>query len=77
MNTAKQRAAAQLQALLNYRAQGKGDSSVDQMIRSIQVRYGWINSTKITINEPSKNVRKAYHNSKGEGRAIPTGATVW
>lgn len=76
MTTAKQRAAAQIQALLEYRARGLGDQNIDQMIYGLKAKYGWLNSTSVNVNTPAKRINVVYSYSK-YGRAIPPRSTVW
>jgi hypothetical protein len=76
MITAKQRAAAQIQALLEYRARGLGDQNIDHLIYNLKVKYGWIGSTSIDVNTPAKRINVVYSYSK-YGRAIPPRSTVW
>jgi hypothetical protein len=77
MTTAKQRAAAQIQALLEYRARGLGDQGIDQMIYNLKVKYGWLdNTTTVNVNTPAKRINVVYSYSK-YGRAIPPRSTVW
>ena len=64
--TAKQKAAKQLQALLDYKASGKGDRAIDSLIESIQVRYGWVGTKTIEVNTVAKPVRPVYRKGRAD-----------
>jgi hypothetical protein len=74
---ARTKAAAQLQALLAYKASGKGDRSIDNLIQTIQVRYGWVKSNKVKVNEVAKNVRPLFRKLRTDIAAIPAGTRSW
>lgn len=69
--TARNIAAKQLQALITLRdSKKRPDPSLDHMIRNIQVRYGWVGTKKVAVNEPARNVRPLYRKSRTEVMAL-------
>lgn len=71
--TARNIAAKQLQALISLKATKTRASDIqalDHMIRNLQVKYGWVKCTTVTVNKPAKQVRPCYRKSRNEVMAL-------